>query len=160
MSDQFTPTMGVTRRGAMMFAAGGALAVVGAGLAGRAAHASAEATAKAVAAIPGGAAAKEGRITLDMPEIAENGNTVPMDITVESPMTAGDYVKKVHVFADGNPSPEVITFNFAPECGACQVSTRMRLAKTQNVVAVAEMSDGSVFKAQTTVKVTIGGCGG
>lgn len=103
---------------------------------------------------------KQGRITLETPQIAENGNTVPLSLDVESPMTPSDHVKAVHLFADGNPSPEVATFKFTPQSGAAKASTRVRLAKTQNIVAVAEMSDGSFYQAQATIKVTIGGCGG
>jgi sulfur-oxidizing protein SoxY len=99
-------------------------------------------------------------IKLELPEIAENGTTVPLRLEVESPMTANDYVKSVHVFADGNPRPDVASFHFTPESGKASASTRMRLAQTQNVVAVAEMSDGKVFRASKEVKVTIGGCGG
>jgi len=99
-------------------------------------------------------------IKLDAPEIAENGNTVPIKFEVESPMSADDYVKSVHLFAEGNPNPEVANFHFTPASGKAAASTRMRLAKTQNVVAVAEMSDGKVYMAKKTVKVTIGGCGG
>ncbi len=99
-------------------------------------------------------------IKLDLPEIAENGNTVPLKFEVESPMTGDDYVKSVHVFAEGNPRPDVASFHFTPASGKAAASTRMRLAKTQNVVAVAEMSDGKVYMAKKEVKVTIGGCGG
>ena len=99
-------------------------------------------------------------IKLDLPEIAENGNTVPLKFEIDSPMTDDNYVKSVHVFADGNPRPDVASFHFTPASGKAAASTRMRLAKTQNVVAVAEMSDGKVFKAAKEVKVTIGGCGG
>ena len=99
-------------------------------------------------------------ITIDLPEIAENGNTVPMKFAIESPMTPDNYVKSVHLFADGNPRPDVASFHFTPASGKAAASTRMRLAKTQNVVAVAEMSDGKVYMAKKAVKVTIGGCGG
>ena len=75
-------------------------------------------------------------------------------------MTETDYVKAVHVFAEGNPTPDVATFRFSPASGRAIVSTRMRLAKTQDVVAVAEMNDGSMYIARQTIKVTIGGCGG
>jgi sulfur-oxidizing protein SoxY len=108
----------------------------------------------------GGKTVGEGKITLDMPEIAENGNTVPLSISVESPMTPDDYVKRVIVISEGNPRPEVATFNFTPRSGVAEASTRMRLAKTQNVVAIAEMSDGSLHMTKRQVKVTIGGCGG
>jgi sulfur-oxidizing protein SoxY len=102
----------------------------------------------------------EGRLKLDIPQIAENGLVVPLNIEVESPMTAQDYVKAVHVFADGNPLPQVITFRFFPASGRAAASTRIRLAKTQNILAVAQMSDGSLHTAKAEVKVTIGGCGG
>jgi sulfur-oxidizing protein SoxY len=99
-------------------------------------------------------------IKLDLPEIAENGNTVPLRFEIESPMTEADYVKSVHVFAEGNPRPDVASFHFTPASGKAAAATRMRLAKTQNVVAIAEMSDGKVYRASKEVKVTIGGCGG
>ena len=102
----------------------------------------------------------DGRITLQVPQIAENGNTVPISIEVDSPMTDQDYVKAVHVFAPGNPLPNVASFRFTPASGKALASTRMRLAKTQKVVAVAEMSDGSVYRTAAEIKVTIGGCGG
>lgn len=102
----------------------------------------------------------EGRIKLDLPAIAENGLVVPLGIDVESPMTEADHVKAVHIWADGNPQPGVVSFFFTPACGKASASTRMRLAQTQNIVAVAEMSDGKLFTARQEVKVTIGGCGG
>jgi sulfur-oxidizing protein SoxY len=115
---------------------------------------------EAVMKLIGDKQAKEGKITLDLPQIAENGNTVPVGVEVDSPMTEDDHVKAVHLFAQGNPAPEVGTFRFTPANGKAAASTRMRLAGTQDVVAVAEMSDGSVYKVAKTVKVTIGGCGG
>ena len=75
-------------------------------------------------------------------------------------MTSSDYVKTLHVYAEGNPSPEVATFRFSPESGKARVSTRMRMRGSQNIIAVAEMSDGSVYMGKKAVKVTIGGCGG
>jgi sulfur-oxidizing protein SoxY len=102
----------------------------------------------------------EGRVKLDLPEIAENGNTVPMTVTVESPMTAQSHVSEVLIVADGNPRSGVAKFHFSPESGAAEANTRIRLATTQNVVAVAKMNDGSFFTASKPVKVTIGGCGG
>ena len=115
---------------------------------------------EAIMALVGDASPMEGRIELDLPQIAENGNTVPISISVESPMTPDDYVKSVHVFAAGNPRPDVASFHFSPACGQATCSTRMRLAKTQDVIAIAEMSNGDVHMAKTEVKVTIGGCGG
>lgn len=108
----------------------------------------------------GAEAAMSGRVTLEMPEIAENGNTVPLKVSVDSPMTSEDYVKRVIIVSMGNPRPGVATFRFSPMNGVAEASTRMRLAKTQDVAAVAELSDGSFHMTKTTVKVTIGGCGG
>jgi len=103
---------------------------------------------------------ESGKIKLDVPEIAENGLVVPINVDVESPMTDADYVKAVHVFADGNPLPGIVTYRFTPACGKASASTRMRLAQTQNIVCVAEMSNGNLHMAKANVKVTIGGCGG
>jgi len=108
----------------------------------------------------GGKTPAEGRVRLDLPEIAENGNTVPMTVSVESPMTAQSYVSDVLVVADGNPRAGVVTFHFSPMSGVAEANTRIRLSKTQNVIAVAKMSDGAFFMATKEVKVTIGGCGG
>ncbi|MGJ4884351.1 MULTISPECIES: thiosulfate oxidation carrier protein SoxY [unclassified Bradyrhizobium] len=108
----------------------------------------------------GGKEAAKGKITLDLPEIAENGNTVPLALSVESPMTAENYVKEVLFVADGNPNAGVATLMFTPMSGKAEASIRIRLAQTQNVIAVAKMSDGSLFTERKTVKVTIGGCGG
>ena len=110
--------------------------------------------------LTGGAGASEGAVTLDIPEIAENGNAVKVGFEIDSPMTDADYVKAVHVLADGNPTPDVASFNFSPANGACGATTRMRLAKTQNITVLAEMSDGSFQQATGKIKVTIGGCGG
>ena len=101
-----------------------------------------------------------GNITIDGPEIAENGNTVPVGVEVQSKMAGGDMVKAVHLFAEGNPNPDVASFYFSEQSGAAKAALRMRMAKTQNLVAVAEMADGKVYMASRLVKVTIGGCGG
>ena len=108
----------------------------------------------------GGKEAASGKISLDLPEIAENGNTVPLSLVVDSPMTADNYVKEVLFVADGNPNGGVATLMFSPLSGKAEASIRIRLAQTQNVIAVAKMSDGSLFTERKTVKVTIGGCGG
>jgi sulfur-oxidizing protein SoxY len=108
----------------------------------------------------GGKAPTVGRVRIDAPEIAENGNTVPMTIMVESPMTAASHVTDVLVVADGNPRGGIVTFHFTPESGVAEANTRIRLASTQWVHAVARMNDGSFFMAKKEVKVTIGGCGG
>lgn len=97
----------------------------------------------------------EGKVRLDLPEVAENGNTVPYSVTVE-----GGDAKAIHILAEKNPNPNVASFYFSPRSGKAQVSSRMRLGSTQNVVAIAQMKDGSVYMGKRTVKVTIGGCGG
>lgn len=108
----------------------------------------------------GGKAAVTGKVKLDMPEIAENGNTVPMSVSVEGPMTEQSYVKRVLIVCDGNPRSGVATFHFSPASGLAEATTRIRLASTQNVIAVAEMNDGTFYTVTKEVKVTIGGCGG
>lgn len=113
-----------------------------------------------IKAFTGGKTPAEARIRLDLPEIAENGNTVPMTISVESPMTAQSYVSDVIVVADGNPRAAVAAFHFSPASGVAEASTRIRLSGTQFVTAVAKMNDGAFFMSSKEVKVTIGGCGG
>ena len=108
----------------------------------------------------GGKKPSEGKVRLDLPEIAENGNTVPMTVTVDSPMTEQSYVTDVLVVADGNPRGGVATFHFSPASGVAEANTRIRLAATQNITAVAKMNDGALFSVSKQVKVTIGGCGG
>lgn len=107
----------------------------------------------AINAFTGGADVADGGVDLDAPEIAENGNTVPIEVSAEG-------AEAILVLAAGNPTPGVATFNFGPLAGAQRAKTRIRLAGTQDVVAVAKMSDGSFAKVSKTVKVTIGGCGG
>jgi sulfur-oxidizing protein SoxY len=108
----------------------------------------------------GDAKPSEAKITLEMPEIAENGNTVPFSVMVDSPMSEQDYVKTIYVISTGNPQADVAVFHFTPLSGKASVSSRMRLAKTQDVISVAQLSDGKVLQSKKTVKVTIGGCGG
>ena len=112
-----------------------------------------EDTAAVIDAFTGGVAPGEGGITLKAPEIAENGNTVP--VSVDAPGAT-----EIILLAEGNPAPEVASFTFGPLSGAQFASTRIRLAGTQNVIAVAKMGDGSFVQASQAVKVTIGGCGG
>lgn len=154
---RITPENAFHRRSVL--AAGGALIVTTA-LFGKAAKADLPEMQAAMDEILGDRTAEEGRISLDLPEIAENGNTVPLTVEVESPMTEEDHVTAVHIFAEGNPLPNVASMKFTPRSGEAIASTRIRLAKTQKIRALAEMSDGSVFMATQDVKVTIGGCGG
>lgn len=106
-----------------------------------------------IAAFTGGADVMEGGVTLTAPEIAENGNTVPVSVSADGAVA-------IRLIATGNPSPKVATINFGPLSGSASASLRIRLAKTQEVKAIAKMADGSFKSASQTVKVTIGGCGG
>jgi sulfur-oxidizing protein SoxY len=115
---------------------------------------------QALRAILGDAKPTEAKLTFEMPEIAENGNTVPFSVRVDSPMTDQDFVKAIHIISTGNPQPGVATFRFTPQSGRAMVSSRMRLARTQDVIALAEISDGKFLLLKRAVKVTIGGCGG
>ena len=107
-----------------------------------------------------GSQAREVDVFLDVPEIAENGNQVKVAFEIESPMSKSDFVQEVYIMADGNPAPNVAKFNFTPYSGECFASTRMRLSKTQDVYLVAKFNDGTHSITQSTIKVTIGGCGG
>jgi sulfur-oxidizing protein SoxY len=115
---------------------------------------------EAIKKFTGGKTPVEGKVKLDLPEIAENGNTVPMTISVDSPMTEASHVTDVLVVANENPRSGVVTFHFSPASGVAEANTRIRLAATQDVIAVARMNDGSFYTATKQVKVTIGGCGG
>ncbi|MEE2998687.1 MAG: thiosulfate oxidation carrier protein SoxY [Pseudomonadota bacterium] len=115
---------------------------------------------KLLAKLGGTSSYKSGKIKIKLPTIAENGATVPLTVSVDSPMTAGNYVKAIHIASEKNPRPEVASFFLSPASGKAEVSTRIRLGKTQNVVAVAVMNDGTVHRASQPIKVTIGGCGG
>jgi sulfur-oxidizing protein SoxY len=142
-----------------VMALGGAAAVALLGQSVVPAHAAND-SADLIAKFTGGKTAASGRVKLDLPEIAENGNTVPMTVMVESPMTEQSYVTDVLIVADGNPRAGVATFHFSPASGVAEANTRIRLASTQNIIAVAKMNDGSFYTAKKEVKVTIGGCGG
>lgn len=102
----------------------------------------------------------DARLTFDLPEIAENGNTVPFTISVESPMTEKEHVKAVHVISTANPQPNVATFRFTLLSGKASAASRLRLAQTQDVIGLAELNDGKFLMTRRPVKVTIGGCGG
>jgi sulfur-oxidizing protein SoxY len=146
-----------TRRETLALAAIASLATF---LAPKMAMADEQAVAAAIKKLYGDKKFDSGKVKLDVPEIAENGLVVPVNVEVESPMTEQDYVKAVHVFADGNPFPGVVSYRFTPACGKAAASTRMRLAQTQNVICIAEMSNGNLYMTKSNVKVTIGGCGG
>jgi sulfur-oxidizing protein SoxY len=103
---------------------------------------------------------KDGKVTMKAPEIAENGNAVPLTVTVEGEMSEKSWVKAIYIAADGNPNPGIAVYEFTPLSGKAEVSLRVRLQQTQKLVAVAEMNDGTLYTASREVKVTIGGCGG
>lgn len=149
--------MTLTRREALGLTAGAAAFLT---LGSRFAFAATPETDEAIKVFTGGSTPASGKISLTAPEIAENGNTVPVSVSVDSPMTADNYVQSVVILAEGNPNPEVATFHFTAASGSAEAKTRIRLAKTQNVIAVAKMSDGTTFMDIKEVKVTIGGCGG
>jgi sulfur-oxidizing protein SoxY len=148
----------LTRRAALAVGAGAVtLSVVGWS---QGAQAAAKEAADEVAKFTGGKEATKGKITIELPEIAENGNTVPLTVSVDAPMTADNYVSDVLVVSEGNPNPGVVTFHFTPLSGKAEAQTRIRLAATQNIVVVAKTSKGEFYTGQKQVKVTIGGCGG
>ncbi len=113
----------------------------------------------ALAALLGEGVPRDSGLTLDLPEAVDNGDYVPVALSVDSPMTAENHVKAVHILSTANPRAAVATFRFTPLSGKAAVTSRMRLAKTQDVVAVAELSDGSVLVTRRKVDVKVGGCG-
>jgi sulfur-oxidizing protein SoxY len=146
----------LSRRDALLIGAGSVLVLT----VSDAAFATPKDAADEIAKFTGGKTATKGKISIELPEIAENGNTVPLSVTVESPMTDDDHITDVTVIADGNPNPGVITFHFTPMSGKAEAATRIRMAATQNIIVVAKTSKGEFFTEQKQVKVTIGGCGG
>jgi len=146
----------LTRRGALLLGAGLSLTLVDLN---EAAATPAEAEAE-IAKFTGGKAAESGKIVIDLPEIAENGNTVPLDIKVESPMTAADYVSDIRVVGDANPNPGIVTFHLTPMAGRAEVATRIRLGGTGTLTVLAKTSTGKFYAERKMVKVTVGGCGG
>jgi sulfur-oxidizing protein SoxY len=123
-----------------------------------AARATPEALAEAIKELTGGKELREGRVKLDAPPLIENGNTVPITVSVDSPMTDADHVKAIHVFNEKNPQPHVFSAALTPRNGRAQVGTRIKLADTQKIVAIAETSDGSFWSASASVIVTIAAC--
>lgn len=150
MADRLT----ITRRDALL---AGALAVIG-GSAPAPAKAAPGQMEAAIRAVLGEAVIRKGNVTLDLPPLVENGNTVPMTIAVNSPMTKDNFVKAIHVFNERNPQPNVISIQLGPRAGKASVSTRIRLAGTQKLMAIAEMSDGTCWSDTQEVIVTIAAC--
>ena len=106
----------------------------------------------------GGATPRPGKVRLEIAPLVDNGNAVPLTVTVESPMTPQDHVKAIHVFTEKNPQPNVLSARLGPRAGRAAVSTRVRLADTQAVHAIAELSDGSFWSGSADVVVTVSAC--
>ena len=112
----------------------------------------------AIRNVVGTAAVQTGRVKIDVPPLVENGNTVPMTVSVANPMTADDYVKSIHVFNEKNPQPNIGNFYLGQRAGRPQISTRIRLADSQKIVAIARLSDGSFWSVSADVIVTLAAC--
>jgi sulfur-oxidizing protein SoxY len=113
---------------------------------------------EAIHAVTRGAPVRQGRVKLEVPPLVDNGNTVPLSVTVESPMTAADHVRSIHVFTEKNPQPKVISVTLGPRAGRAYVATRARIADTGQVIALAQMSDGSFWADRVDVVVTLSAC--
>ncbi len=149
-----------TSRRQFLLAAGGAAA--GFGLASvlqvKPARATPAAMEEAIRKVVGPARVNTGKVNLELPPLVENGNVVPLAVSVESPMTAADHVRAIHVFTEKNPQPDVVSFRLGPRAGRASVATRIRLADTQTVVAICELSDGSFWSGSGAVVVTLAAC--
>lgn len=108
--------------------------------------------------VVGDAPVRRGRVTLDLPPLIDNGNSVPLAVAVESPMTAADHVRAIHVFTEKNPQPNVVSAHLGPRAGRARLATRIRLADTGTVIAIAQMSDGSFWSDSAEVVVTLSAC--
>ena len=142
-----------TRRRILLIATGiGLLSVA------RPAGATEEKMAEAIRELIGEAPVAPGKVKLELPSIVENGNTVPLTVSVESPMTEADHVESIHIFNQKNPQPYVAAFHLGPRAGKASVATRIRLADSQRVVAIARLSDGSFWSDSADVIVTLAAC--
>ena len=148
----------MTSRREFLIAASGLVGGVGLGTLSGESHATPAAMAEAVRKVVGTGPIREGRVKLDVPPLIDNGNAVPLSVVVESPMTAADHVKAIHVFAERNPLPNILSVHLGPRSGRARVATRVRLADTQNVLAVAQLSDGSFWSDRVHVVVTLSAC--
>jgi sulfur-oxidizing protein SoxY len=153
-----TDTKNATRRRFLIraaeFAGGMALVSVLSG----GARATPETMQAAIKRVVGSSPLRKGKVTLDLPPIVENGNTVSLEVTVDSPMTLDNHVKAIHVFNEKNPLPNVIGAKFGPRAGKAAVATRIRLADSQKIIAIAELSDGTFWTDDVDVIVTIAAC--
>jgi sulfur-oxidizing protein SoxY len=124
----------------------------------RPAQATPDSAAEAIRAILGDAPLRAGKVMLEVPPIAENGNSVPLMVSVDSPMTTAEHVRSLHIFAEQNPLPNVANFYLGPRAGKAQVSTRIRLFTSQKIVAVAALSDGSFWSGSAEIVITLAAC--
>jgi sulfur-oxidizing protein SoxY len=151
-------TTSTTRRKFLHAVAGSAVAGAIPVVSTRPAEATPAMLTAAIRNVVGEAPVRAGKVKLDIPPLVENGNTVPMMVSVASPMTAEDHVKSIHVFNEKNPQPNIGNFHLGPRAGRAQVATRIRLADSQKVVAIARLSDGSFWSATVDVVVTLAAC--
>lgn len=149
MPEQFS-MVNATRR---TFIAGATAALIV-----RPAQATPEAMAAAIRAVAGEAEVKPGKVKIDLPPLVENGNSVALGVSVDSPMTEKHYVKAIHVFTEKNPQPNVISVKLGPRAGKAEITTRIRLADTQSVHAVCELSDGTFWSHKVDVILTLSAC--
>ncbi|MGH7419286.1 MAG: SoxY-related AACIE arm protein [Candidatus Rokuibacteriota bacterium] len=149
-----------TSRREFLKTAGGAAAGLGLGSVIAVAPASATPAEmqEAIRKVVGGARVTPGKVNLDLPPLIENGNAVPLTVTIDSPMTEAEHVRAVHVFTEKNPQPNVVSFHLGPRAGRARMTTRVRLADSQNVVAICELSDGSFWSDSAGIVVTLAAC--
>jgi sulfur-oxidizing protein SoxY len=152
------PETPATRRQFLSLAGGAAMLGAAPLVTARPANATPAMLATAIRNVVGAAVVRSGKVKLDVPPLVENGNTVPMTVSVSSPMTPDDYVKSIHVFNEKNPQPNVGNFYLGPRAGRAQISTRIRLADSQKITAIAQLSDGSFWSASIDVVVTLAAC--
>lgn len=148
----------MTSRRDFLIAAAGAAGGIGLAPVSRHAQATPAAMEDAIRKVTEGAPLRKGKVKLDVPPLIDNGNAVPLSVAVESPMTASDYVKSIHVVTEKNPLPNVVSVYLGPQSGRARFATRVRLADTQKVLAIAEMSDGSFWSDSVDVVVTLSAC--
>jgi sulfur-oxidizing protein SoxY len=113
---------------------------------------------EAIRKVTGGAALRRGRVRLELPQLVENGNAVPLTVSVDSPMSAADHVRSIHVFTEKNPQPNILGAYLGPRAGRASVTTRARIAGSQTITAIAQLSDGSFWSESVAVVVAIPAC--
>jgi len=149
-----------TSRREFLLAAGGVAAGLGLGtvMAIRPARATPAEMQEAIRKVVGSARVNPGKVKLELPPLIENGNAVPLTVTVENPMTEADHVRAVHVFTEKNPQPNVVGFHLGPRAGRARVATRVRLANSQTVIAICQLSDGTFWSDSADIVVTLAAC--